>query len=203
MVNPATFLDDAGRERVRAAVQAAEATTAGEIRVLIVGRSVPVLRWPSFVLLVAGAAVAYAVRHVQAWGHPDGIDALLAGGTGLAGFLLGMLVPADPHRWVRRRAEREFVDLGIGRTAGSTGVLILLSLREHEAVVLADRAIHEKAPGGTWEKEVAVIVEACRRGAPAEGLAAAVADVGAQLARHFPRKDDDVNELPDDVVTRK
>jgi len=40
-------------------------------------------------------------------------------------------------------------------------------------------------------------------GRPGEGIAAAVKEIGALLARHFPRRDDDVNELPDDVETRK
>jgi putative membrane protein len=39
-----------------------------------------------------------------------------------------------------------------------------------------------------------------RRGRIADGLAAGVADVGAVLAQHFPRAEDDQNELPDRLI---
>jgi len=38
-----------------------------------------------------------------------------------------------------------------------------------------------------------------RRQRPREGLVHAVGEVGAVLRRHFPRRPDDVNELPDRV----
>ena len=39
-----------------------------------------------------------------------------------------------------------------------------------------------------------------KQGKIAEGLAAGVRDVGAVLSEHFPRADDDVNELPDRLI---
>ena len=48
-----------------------------------------------------------------------------------------------------------------------------------------------------------VVDEVGRAGSDApigEGLAAGVRDVGAVLAEHFPRADDDVNELPDRLI---
>ena len=34
----------------------------------------------------------------------------------------------------------------------------------------------------------------------ADGLVAGIADVGAVLAEHFPRHENDVNELPDRLI---
>jgi uncharacterized membrane protein len=43
------------------------------------------------------------------------------------------------------------------------------------------------------------MVERLRAGAARDAVLQAVADVGAVLAREFPRRPDDVDELPDDV----
>ena len=39
-----------------------------------------------------------------------------------------------------------------------------------------------------------------RAGRVAEGMAAAVEQVGAVLAEHFPRDENDTNELPDRLI---
>jgi len=39
-----------------------------------------------------------------------------------------------------------------------------------------------------------------REGRVADGMVAAVAEVGQVLAPHFPRADDDVDELPDRLI---
>ena len=43
------------------------------------------------------------------------------------------------------------------------------------------------------------MVERLRDGAARDAVVQAVQDVGAVLAREFPRRPDDVDELPDDV----
>jgi putative membrane protein len=102
-------------------------------------------------------------------------------------------------RAVRRRAEREFARHGIARTAGRTGVLLMLSAAERRAVLLADRAIHEKVAEGTWDAIVARVAGEVREKRAAAGLAAAVGEIGRVLAEHFPREKGDANELPDEV----
>jgi putative membrane protein len=45
----------------------------------------------------------------------------------------------------------------------------------------------------------AMLVE-IRAGRLADGMIAAVGEVGKVLAEHFPRADDDTNELPDRLI---
>ena len=47
---------------------------------------------------------------------------------------------------------------------------------------------------------MAALVDEVRDGRPATGMAAAVAQIGAILAEHFPQTDDDPNELPDRLI---
>lgn len=205
-MKPAHFLTADERERIRAAVAAAEKTTAGEIRVLVVGRSAP-WSWTAGVLAgVAAGGAAWALQHAASWGYPGIVEMLVAASAALGTAFLGAwLIPprvAARDAAVWDRARREFTGLGIGKTEGATGVLVMISLYEREAVVLADKAINDKVPPDTWSREVKILLDGVKAGRPGEGIAAAVTEVGALLSKHFPRREDDKNELSDDVVLR-
>jgi putative membrane protein len=47
---------------------------------------------------------------------------------------------------------------------------------------------------------MAALVEHVRDGRTGAGMAQAVQQVGAILAEHFPRSEDDTNELPDRLI---
>lgn len=103
------------------------------------------------------------------------------------------------------RALEEFSRLGMSATRDKTGVLICLFLREKKVWVIGDQAINEKVPPGTWDQAVALIIESIKD--PSQdngaGICKAVELIGKHLAEHFPRKQDDTDELPDDVVVEK
>jgi putative membrane protein len=103
-------------------------------------------------------------------------------------------------RRVRRRAVRYFKVGAERRTSGRTGILIYLSLTERRAEIVADEAIHSKVDPGLWGEAMVDMLGHVRDGQIAEGMTAAVRDVGAILADHFPRAENDTNELPDRVI---
>lgn len=86
------------------------------------------------------------------------------------------------------------------RTQGRTGVLIYLSMREHRAEIFADDSIAVKVEPEVWGEAMGDMLAEIRRGKVAEGMAAGVRDVGFLLAEHFPRGEDDENELPDRLI---
>ena len=206
MVNPQALLTDAEGDRIAQAVRDAERQTSGEIRVLVVAQS---LLWgwlfPILCAFCASVAAGWAAFDAS-WGYPSPRDIAVPMGLAGAGvvLVLGSAVWFTPirKRAVRRRAEREFVRLGIASTQGRTGVLLMLSLRERMVQVLADKAIHEKLPPSAWEETVNQVVGEIRKGRTADGLCQAVRSIGERLATHFPRRADDVNELPDRPETR-
>lgn len=102
-----------------------------------------------------------------------------------------------------KRAEQEFMKLGIQQTSGRTGVLIMLSLAEKMVSVKADRDINDKVERGAWQKTIDLILEGINKGKQGEGICNAIHQAGGLLAKHFPRKADDTNELPDDVVVEE
>lgn len=101
---------------------------------------------------------------------------------------------------VRARAVAHFRAACEGRTTGRTGILIYISLAEHRAEIVADRAITAKVDPAVWGAAMAAMVDEVKQGRLGQGMALAVGHVGAVLAEHLPREAGDVNELPDRVV---
>ncbi len=73
-------------------------------------------------------------------------------------------------------------------------------MAEHRAEIVADEAIHSKVTPETWGEAMAKLVAEVREGRLADGMVAAIGDVGKVLSAHFPRASDDVNELPDRLI---
>jgi putative membrane protein len=96
----------------------------------------------------------------------------------------------------------QFMALGLHRTRDRTGVLLYASIAEHRAEVFADDGIYAKAPPEVWDQVVERLVAGLKRGAPADGFVAAVERTGEILAACLPPRDDDTDELPNNLVTR-
>ena len=107
---------------------------------------------------------------------------------------------ATKARRVRRRAIVVFKAAAERRTVGRTGVLIYLSMAEHRAEIVADEAITAVTAPDIWGEAMAALLVEVRQDRIAEGMVAAIGEVGGVLARHFPRSDTDTNEIPDKLI---
>lgn len=202
--------------RVQQAVEAAERLTSAEIVPMIVGRS-GLYRdaWNRVGLGAAGLAFALLLT-VEVWWLPWGWHAanavwlllavLLAYGAGWgighAAPVIRWVTPADRLRHkVRLRAERAFVQHGLANTRGGNGVLILLSLLEHQVYVLADRPLFDRIPAGTWSEVIAAIVEQVKAGDIVGGLCHGIERCGVVLAQYSPPgSSETVNELSNQPI---
>ena len=126
----------------------------------------------------------------------------------VAGVVLFRLIPFAPrfllfpsHR--RNAAERAakaiFYDLGISKTRDRTGVLLYLAMAERVAVILEDVGLDTKRAGTAWASAVA-FAEVGVASNDSATVAKAVIAMGKSLSTLYPRKDDDENELPDEMV---
>ena len=112
-----------------------------------------------------------------------------------------MLTPRETKsRRVRRRAIEVFKAAAERRTIGRTGILIYLSMREHRAEIVADEAITKVTTPETWGEAMDALLVEVRAGRPADGIVAAVEQIGTVLAEHFPRTEHDTNEIPDKLI---
>ena len=103
-------------------------------------------------------------------------------------------------RAAEKRARIEFFKMGLDHTRDSTGVLIMISLKERAVIVKSGDAIEQKVDPKVWQKIVDPILEGITSGRKKEGISLAVMRAGNILAEHFPVKPDDTNEISNEVV---
>ncbi len=113
---------------------------------------------------------------------------------------LGVTPKATKARRVRKRAIEAFRIGAEARTVRKTGVLIYISLGEHQAEIIADESVHRKVSPERWGNAMAALIGHVKSGQPGIGIAEAVRQVGDILAEHFPRGAGDINELPDRLI---
>lgn len=126
---------------------------------------------------------------------------MLVSALDLQPAIAAKLTPAWIKRQhVHRAARDQFLAHGLHQTTGKTGVLIFVSLAEHQAEIIADKGIYAKVSRDVWRDVLAKLVTAARDQRLAQGLILAIEGSGAILAEHFPRQEDDVDELPNKVI---
>lgn len=220
------YLNEAEHRQVSDAVAAAERQSAGEIVTVIADRSDGysdiALAWAAIAAFAAMALFSafpefYLTKFewlLGLWGHEwsprETLSIALA--IGVVKFIAVVLVQLwQPLKfwlipgWIKTaRAENHAIDLfkvsAERRTHGRTGVMIYLSMREHRAEIVADEAIAAKVAPEVWGDAMSALLAELKQGRIADGMVAAVAQVGQVLAEHFPRAEDDTNELPDRLI---
>jgi putative membrane protein len=194
------------RERVRAAIAAAEATTSGEIYAVVARQSddyriVPIV-WATLVSLLSPAVLLLATNLAASV-----IYAIQLGVFVVLALLLSMtqikpfVVPdAIKRRRARALAVELFLAHGLHTTEARTGVLIFVSLAEKRAEIVADTSIATLVNQEIWDRAMKALVAELKAARVADGLVAAIAKTGAELARHFPPRERDRDELPNDLL---
>lgn len=191
-----------------------EKKTTGEIRLMIVRSSsaqghLRYLLW--FLYSTMALLTLWLERHLLIWVA----DWWLVPAVILVTFLLARFTEGVPflarafssdedlRRQTLLRAEAEFHREGLGATQGQTGILLFISMLEHQAVVLADKGIAAKLNPSVWQDVIATLLEGPKTGRWAERLEKALRHCGALLADHFPAGPVNKNELPDHVIVKE
>lgn len=108
-------------------------------------------------------------------------------------------------KWIKaKRSRLRAIDLfRVGtesKTIGRTGILIYLSMAEHRAEIVADAAITELVGAEKWGDAMEALIRRTKAGEPGQGIAEAVEQIGVILTKHFPKTDNNPNELPDKLI---
>jgi putative membrane protein len=72
-------------------------------------------------------------------------------------------------------------------------------VRDHKLAVIGDKGINDRVAPDLWAGVIKLVESRLAEGRSGDGLAEGIELVGVELARHFPHRADDVNELPDGV----
>ena len=219
-------LTEADRQRIAAAVTAAESGTSGEIVTILADASDSyddiALIWSVLVAILALAALAIAPdfylplvdRVMGWWGHEWHPRAILSLALWVAvikfmamwtlqlwrPLRLALVPGVIKHARVRARAVTAFRVGADRRTAAATGIVLYLSRAERRAEIVTDVAIAGQVAPEVWGGAMSAMLVEIRAGRVADGMTEAIARIGAVLAEHFPRGTDDRNELPDRLI---
>ena len=209
------FFSSDAKTRTSAAVKSVEACTSAEI-VVAVRRASGNYRAADYHagFVVMGVLVAYML--VSPTIFTFGTIAL----EGVCAFAIGALLSAKVSG-VRRRMVRKgtvadnvlragraaFYELGISNTSGRNGILVFVSAFERTCVIVPDIGIQgllDAGPGGPDQlgAEYRLACDRIQRAAyqtDFNAFLAALEQLGPILGQAMPRRDDDVNELPDEV----
>lgn len=104
-------------------------------------------------------------------------------------------IAGDPYL----RAREVFAQLGMHQTAERNGVLIYLATRARRFAVLGDEELHQRVGEEFWTEIRDLFSGHFQADRFEEGLTAGIALVGERLRQYFPHRDDDLNELTDEI----
>jgi putative membrane protein len=221
-----SHVSEADHLLVTSAVAAAEHHTSGEIVTIVTALSDDYgdigLAWATMIAFLALSVVAFTPsfylgfvdQRLGDWGHvwlPSEYLALIflfMSGAWLVTWLLLKWMPLrlflTPKHIKQNRVRARAIDLfKVGtesKTLGRTGILLYVSLGEHQAEIVADEAISGKVSAEVWGDAMLALIREVRAGRPGEGMAQAVLQMGVVLAEHFPKGSENPNELPDRLI---
>ncbi len=204
------------RERIRLAVHAAEQHTNAEIVPMIVSRSGlyrDAQHRAGIILALTALVILLSMEMLWLpWGWHASNAAWLVLATILAygaGAWLGSLVPIirlftstdRMHCKVKLRAERAFAQHAVSQTRERTGVLIMVSLLEHQIYVLPDQPLFQRVPIERWLLVVEAAVGRLKADDIVGGLCQSIQTCGVLLAEVCPgRAGDNPDELSNELV---
>ncbi|MBX3198379.1 MAG: hypothetical protein KF894_09635 [Labilithrix sp.] len=205
-----SFFSDEAKDRIVEAVRDVESKSSAEIVVTVRARSDDYRE----VELVAGLVAAAVTLGLLIY-HPAELDEDLMPLETVAAFAVVMsivnrvgalkraLLPRkkrDARTLMAARAQ--FVEQGVSCTRDRSGILVFVSELERAVRVVPDVGIDAAKLGDGWKTCVEHLEGAVRSLDPT-AFATALASLGPVLETRYPRREDDVNELPDapDVAT--
>lgn len=97
------------------------------------------------------------------------------------------------------RAKVWFGKLEMHKTAEKNGVLFYLAIEDRQLALWAGEGINEKVPADFWQSIVDAMIEEFKVEHFSEGLIKGVQQAGEALGAYFPRQDDDVDELSNEI----
>jgi putative membrane protein len=101
---------------------------------------------------------------------------------------------------VYQRALRHFVESGIYATKDHNGILLFISLMEHEVCIIADEGILKNITQEKLDALAQDLANGIKKKELSKSLLSCISSCGNILETHFPIMKDDINELPDGLV---
>lgn len=204
---------------VRQRVAALERATGVEVVAAVIARadSYPEIPWRAFALgaSFAGAAAVARALLQPGWeafeAAAETAVAMLASG-GAAALLTVWMAPfarlflprARREAEVMQHAQAMFLEAELHRTRNRDAALLLVSLFEHQVVVLLDRGIRERLGAERLAPVISAVTARLTSGRLQEALLDGIARLEEILAAGgFRARPGESNEIPDNVIEQR
>jgi putative membrane protein len=202
------WLSPDAKARVERAIVALEARTAAEVVVTVRQQSGSYRAADlAFASVVAGLGLFGYVYHPAQFADdlvPPALVLLYLSAAFFCSQIPGLRRALCRKRTLRRNVRSAalgaFHEQRIHTTSGRTGILIYVSLFERLVEVIPDTGVDARRMGEDFGSAV-VELESAVRGDGLSQLERGIERLTVPLARALPRAEDDVNELPDGVVS--
>lgn len=99
-----------------------------------------------------------------------------------------------------RAAQAEFHRLKMDATAEHNGVLIYIAPKSQTFAIIGDKGIHEKCGQPFWGQVAEAMRMDLAAGRYTDAIVYGIHEAATRLSEYFPRRPDDRNELPNEVV---
>lgn len=204
-----TFFSEAENQRIAATIAGVENKTSGEVVAMVVAASDTYPEASLLAGLTIGGLAALVITDFFLADSLGYFVPLLVGSAILVSSLAKLFPPLlrlfIPGRRletrVAERALRAFYEKKLHATRDNTGVLFFISLLERKVWILADSGIYQKISQDALMAHANDIAVGIKHGQACNALCSQIEAVGIILARHFPIKADDANELSNQVLT--
>jgi putative membrane protein len=210
------LLDPAAQAAITERVAALESATGVELVAAVIPRadSYPEIPWRAFAL---GASLAGAAAFAHALLEPGWSAFHAAAGTAVAMLATGgaaalltvwsapfarlFLPRARRQAEVLQHAQATFLEGELHRTRRRDAILLLVSLFEHEVVLLPDRGIRERLTAAELAPVVSAVTARLADGQLRDALLEGIARLQEALAaRGLRAQPGEANEIADDVL---
>ncbi|ESU29343.1 hypothetical protein FLJC2902T_07400 [Flavobacterium limnosediminis JC2902] len=97
------------------------------------------------------------------------------------------------------RAKEVFHALGMDKTEAKNGVLFYVGVQDHSFAILGDKGIDDLVEDDFWDCTKDLVIGHFKNKQFRTGLVEGILRAGERLKKHFPYKDDDANELSNEI----
>jgi putative membrane protein len=219
LIKASTLFSAEDRDVIKNAIVEAEQNTSGEIIPVIASVSGRYDRAEdifgllfSLVCVAIGWTVFHKITPAESWSSFDfGLIAILL--TLFLSFIIGVLLthffPVLRLPFINKKEQEEEVDRAaaaafqqnkLRNTQDSTGILIYISVYEHQVKVLGDDGISAKLMESDWEHICDAIIKDFKEKQYTNGIVEGINLSGKLLTQHFPAKAEDKDELANELV---
>jgi uncharacterized membrane protein len=127
------------------------------------------------------------------------VDAITKAELNTSGEIRIHLEKSTGNSSAQQRAKQWFGKLEMHKTAEKNGILFYLAIQDRQLALWAGEGINQKVPDNFWQEIIDLMISEFKVGHFSQGLIAGVEKTGKALGEFFPRKDDDVDELSNEI----